>query len=870
MPIRWFKRPILWLVFTALILVALPHISRAQSTDPYIYGRVTDEGDQPLPGVSVVDLSTSKATTTNENGDYKLNFSDGHMAVIQYSFVGKRKEYREVSLRQDDIREINVVLFPENMLLEPVVKTGERAKSSTIQPLDIKIIENIPNTSGGIEALLRGRAGVVANNELSSSYSVRGGNFDENLVYVNDFEVYRPFLVRAGQQEGLSFVNPDLVSSVGFSAGGFEAKYGDKLSSVLDVKYKKPHAFKGSVALSLLMASAHVEGVDKKELTTFVFGVRHKANSYLLNALPTDGQYSPSFTDVQTFITRKLTTNWELQFLGNYSGNVYKFKPASLVSSFGTFNEAFQLNVYYDGQERDSYQAGYGGIGGVFTSDNNKLTLKFMTSGFVTTEREAYDIIGQYWISELDKNAGSQTFGEAVKLLGVGTTHNWVRNELRANIINLTHRGLYEINPRKLALSWGLTGQREKITDQLNEWGRLDSAGYTIPYTGVSIKIRDVLKTELKLESYRITGFAQNEWNIDDEGRLQVTSGVRASWWSANEDFLVSPRVQIAYKPRLAAPDSTEWTALKQRFDNLVDRDLLLRFSSGLYYQPPFYREMRNAKGQLNTQLRAQKSAHFVLGSEYSFNMLNRPFKLTAEAYYKYLWDLVPYDLDNLLIRYFGENRATGYAAGLDLRLNGEFVRGTDNWLSLSIMQTKEDLKDDFYYLYLNAGGDTIKIGITEDLIPVDSIKMDIGAVPRPTDQRVNFGIMFQDYLPSNKNFKMHLSLVVGTGFATGPKDTPKLRGIFRIPPYRRVDIGFSYLLYDKTTRASKLHERSIWRKFESIWASVEIFNVLGVNNTVSYNYFKALSPDYATERLYAVPNYLTARRINARILFKF
>ncbi|HRK28615.1 MAG TPA: TonB-dependent receptor [Chitinophagales bacterium] len=828
--------------FAAITLVA-------QDT-PYVYGRITDFTGQPMAGVNVYfSAGNVYGTTTDANGYYKVFVPKQQILTIKFSFTGYKTEETQFWLEYGQIREINAVLYPDDKLLNTQLITAKSRKAAAVTKIDPKDVKTIASVGGGITPILRTMPGVVSNNELSQQYSVRGGNFDENLVYVNDFEVYRPFLIRAGQQEGLGFINTDMVSNINFSSGGFEAKYGDKMSSVLDVRYKKPTEFGGSVELSMLGAQAHVGGIGLNKRLTYLAGFRQWSNQYILNALPTEGQYRPSFTDFQTYLTYKPHIDWEIEAIGYIARNVYRFVPVSSETSFGTFSDALKLQVYFDGQERDKYENLMGGLAATWQHPNNKLRLKWMTSAYTTAETEAYDIIGQYFIGEVEKNLGEEDFGDITRILGVGTYHDWARNKLSAVIANAEHRGY--ANLKGNFLSWGVKYQHEQITDKINEWYRLDSAGYNLPQFPTEIQLAERLRTQFNLNSNRLSGFVQDEWQFGNN--WSFTGGARFNYWDLNNEFFLAPRLQVAWSPKFKAFADTT--------GNASSRSLLFRLAAGAYHQPAFYREMRSLSGELNTNLLAQKSAHVVLGADYNFEIFDRPFKLTAEAYYKYIWDLVPYNIENVLIRYFANNNAKGYAAGLDMRLYGEFVKGTDSWISLSVMQTREDLENDFYYRYFNEEGQEINPRITGQK-PADSLQVNIGYVPRPTDQRVNFGMFFQDYLPNNKNFKVNLSLLFGSGLSFSPPGSPKLRNAFRVPPYRRIDIGFSALLFDRNRR--EIPERNPMRHFSSVWAAVEVFNLLGINNTISYNFIRA------QDLVYAVPNYLTARRLNVRMIVKF
>ena len=878
-------------LITLLSFIAIGDELQAQ-TGAYIYGKITDIHGQPIPSANIYSEATGHGTTSDFDGNYKLYLPHSKMLYIKFSFTGSKTQAEQIYLRdENDLREINIMLQGESQMLEITTVRGRSSfRTPGITPIPSKVIEQLPTAGRGVEALIPMVAlGVSSKSELSSQYSVRGGNFDENLVYVNDFEIYRPFLIRSGQQEGLSFINPDMVSEISFSSGGFESKYGDKMSSVLDVKYRKPKEFGGTVGLSLLGGNVHLEGTAQSRRFTYNLGVRHKSNRYLLNALPTSGQYQPSFTDVQAFLTYQLRENWELQFIGNFAGNLYRFTPVEQETSFGTFNESFKLRVYFDGQERDSYKTLMGGLGVVHTP-SDRLTLKFLSSAYRSEETESFDIIGQYWIGETENDLGDEDFGEFARILGVGTYHDWARNKLYSYVINGAHKGYLNSKNERHFISWGAKYQHEIIEDKLNEWYRLDSAGYSLPLSGSEVLFADVLKTKIDLNSNRLTGFVQNDWTIGKDERFKIIGGVRFNYWDLNKEFLVIPRAQIAFRPKLKGEEEADSSASvapatslpdlektepelegkskkkkknkkrkPERGENMVERDLVFRLAGGAYHQPAFYRELRNFDGEINTNLKAQKSWHVLLGADYTFNMWERPFKFTAEAYYKHLNDLVPYDLDNLLIRYFGRNNAKGHAYGLDLRLNGEFVPGTESWLTLGYLKTQENLYDD--YIYYDSEGSEIVPGITASAV-ADSTEL--GYVPRPTDQRISFGLFFQDYWPTNENFKMHLMLLFGTGLPFSPANgiNPKFRNAFRTPTYRRVDIGFSAQLFDREKR--ELAEKSVFRHFRSIWASIEIFNLLGVKNTVSYTWIQAQN------RVYGIPNHLTSRLINGRLIVKF
>ncbi len=817
-----------------------------------VYGRITDDSNEPVPLANIRLSDQDVGTISQMDGTYRLKIPANRDVVIAFSFVGFNTSYVKVRLKSGERRELNRRLIMSTTELSTFVITDDKIRSGTLTPLDPKLANTIPSPSGGLEALIKTFPGVSSNNELSSQYSVRGGNYDENLVYVNDVEIYKPFLVRSGQQEGLSFLNSDLVSSILFSAGGFDARYGDKMSSVLDIRYKRPTITTGSVSGSLLGGSVHLEGSSKDRRFMYLTGIRNKSNQYLLNMLETKGDYKPSFTDMQGMLIYEASSKWEFSLFGNYARNHYRIEPTSRETSFGTVNEALHLSVYFDGSEVDRF-VNYMGAFTTHFKPFDELSLKLIVSSFQTIESETFDITGQYWIGNLETDQSKETFGEPVETRGVGTYHNHARNYLDARVSAIEHRGI--LVKDFSSFMWGIKYQTEIVNDRLNEWVMNDSAGFTLPYyQGIpgepgnysDIELQDIVKTSIKLNSNRFSGFLQNSWELEGKtGLWHANLGVRANYWDVNEQFLVSPRGGISFKPN--------W-----------ENDIVFRFSTGLYYQPPFYRELRDVTGVLNKSLKAQSSIHFVLGADYNFLAWGRPFKLTSEAYYKYLDNLVPYDVDNVRIRYFATNSAKGYAAGIDLKVNGEFVKGVESWASLSFMQTKEDLIGDDYYDYYNDEGERIIQGYTTNNIVADSILIEKGFIPRPTDQRISFGLFFQDYLPKNPTYKMHLNLLFGTGLPYSPPGSVRSRNMQRMPSFRRVDIGFSKQLLG-ASRYTESSTRQRLRFIKDAWISLEVLNLLQVNNTISYIWIKDV-----TNRSYAIPNYLTPRQLNLKLVINF
>jgi hypothetical protein len=789
-----------------------------------ITGKITDEKNIPLEYVTVgiFDLENPIGNSTDKNGRFSLMIPSEKDLILSVSFTGFEPQKIKINLKSGENKEISIRLKEIATELPEFVIRDRAIRSTNFNRLNPKNVTQIPSVSGGVESLIKTLPGVSSNNELSSQYNVRGGNFDENLVYVNDIEIYRPFLVRSGQQEGLSFINSDMVSSILFSAGGFDARYGDKMSSVLDIKYKKPTKFAGSAAASLLGASLHLEGTSDNYRFTYLIGARQKSNQYLLNSMQTKGEYRPSFTDLQSLFTYDLTDKFEISFLGNYSRNIYNVVPENRETDFGTINEALRLKIYFEGQELDKFETYFGALSLKYQPKEN-ISIKNTISIFQSFEDETFDIQGEYWLYQLEADFGKDEFGQEAFNRGIGKYIDHARNYLNSKVINLDHRG--SIAKKNHYLQWGAKYQREEITDKLNEWKLVDSSDFSLPNYPDSIgspnpphyfpELQNVFKAKNELYSNRISGFIQDSWTIDgDSNRLMLTAGVRFSYWDFNNELLVSPRATISYKPN--------W-----------EKDIMLRFSTGIYYQSPFYREIRNQKGELNENIKSQQSIHFVAGMDWNVMIWKRQFKFVSEIYYKYLDNLIPYNIDNVRIRYEAKNMATGYAAGIDFRLNGEFVKGIESWASLSIMKTEEDIDNDNH-----------------------------GFIPRPTDQRVTFSLFFQDYLPKNPNIKMHLNLVFGTSLPFGPPNSERYKQIYRMPSYRRVDIGSSFLIKG----AKKiLSPKNIFRKFETIWLSAEVFNLLQISNTISYIWVSDVN-----NHQYAVPNYLTPRQLNLKLVANF
>lgn len=858
-------------LFSFIFLLLISSSLLAQNA---IVGTVKDADGNALPSVTVYVLNDGIGdligTTTSNFGDYKLNVGNLNTVTVRYSYTGFEAQDKVFTFYENKTRVENIVLAEKVETISFTVTAKKDPKYGAMTKIDPKDADKVP--LGGIEklAVLTGM-GANATNELSSQFTVRGGNYDENLVYVNDFEIYRQFLVRSGQQEGLSFINPDMVASVDFSTGGFEAKYGDKLSSVLDVKYKKPKDFGGSVSASLLGYALSLEGRDKSDRLTYVVGFRQQSNSYLLNALPAQGQYRPRFLDFQAFFTYQLTSNWQLQYISNSAQNQFKFLPEYEERRFGDPTNAFQLSIFFEGGENDTYTSSMNGLGTSYTSNDGKLNLKFQTSLYSSVETEAFDIIGQYYIGEVESNLGDNTFGSVISSSGIGTYHNWARNRLTARMINTVHRGYLDKDDH--FISWGLRFQNEEISDKIDEWNRIDSAGYalpyeinTVPYVNSEVSLNRTLKSENSINSNRISGFIQDSWNFGASDNFNITAGTRFNYWDVNKEFFVTPRVQFYYKPNRTVfkgdeSDTEQYNKWKYKRDST---NVSYRFALGTYYQPPFYRELRNLQGLVNTNVKAQKSLHAVFGVDYNFHLWKRPFKFTTELYYKHLWDLVPYDIENVLIRYYGDNIAKGFAYGVDFRIYGQFVKGVDSWVTLSLLNTKEDLINDAYWKYTDSLGVEVSNPVAFAEQVVDSSYVEPGFLRRPTDQRFSFSIFFQDYLPDSDKFKVSVNMVYASGLPFSPPNNLRYRNVLTSPPYTRVDIGFSAMLFSKSQNED-ISSRRIVSKFSDIWASIEVFNLLANNNVISYSW---VSNFQGTQ--YAIPNRLTARRLNAKLVFKF
>ncbi len=827
-----------------LLAIATIHFAIAQKKTATINGRIINENEDPIAKASIIILGKTIGVSTNDTGFFTLKVPAEKAFALTITAIGYKEKQQNFLLADGEQETVTIKLNKKTTLSEDVtVVAKKREDEVSLVKLNPKNALTIPTPIGGIESLIKIFVG--DNNELTSQYQVRGGNYDENLIYVNDFEIYRPYLVSNGQQEGLSFINPQLASNVYFQLGGFQAKYGDKMSSVLDITYRKPKQFGGSAYISLLEQGIHFEGANKKNNLSYLIGARSRTNSSLLGSQETKGNYQPSSRDVQAQLNYKPSAKFELEGLVNLSQTKFTLIPEFSQKTSSVFSPLFSANlgldIYFEGQERDIYKTNMFGLATTITPRKN-LKLKFLASRFQNNEKENYDIIGAYLFGERDFDNTKPTFGQIVNALGVGAFQNYARNNLNVNVINFSHKGSYDKGNNYL--QWGFGFDKNQIADKLNEYEMHDSTGYTLPFNPNLLQARSVLKTSNNFDYNRITGYVQNNYNVGDSSGLTIQAGVRFNYNTLNQQFLVSPRVSAAYKP-------LNW-----------ERNFIFKTAIGAYAQPPFYREMRQPNGVVNTNLKAQQSIHFITGADYNFKRRNRPFKFTAEAYYKTMNNVVPYDIDNVRLRYFGQNNAKAYAMGAEFRLFGELVKDAESWVSLGIMQTKENINNDFYYNYKNAAGQVIT-SATDDRVVVDSVRQDIGWLRRPTDRLITFGLFFSDYLSTNKNVKVYLNTITGTNMPYNLPNNPKYRNALIVDPYLRVDIGFSALLID----AEKMERRSHapFKAFKNVWLNVEVFNLIDRRNQISFLFIKDFS-----NTTFSIPNRLTPRLLNVKLFARW
>ncbi len=792
-----------------------------------IKGVILSENGEAISEVNVT--AADKSTISNGNGFYQLVVPANKKIQVIFTHVTLKKYTVSLELKPNEDYEFNPQLSDKaESLGEVTVTAGNRKRIQGITVIDPEVIRKIPGANAGIENIIKTLPGVNSNNELSTQYSVRGGNYDENLVYVNEVEIYRPFLIRSGQQEGLSFTNTDLVQNVDFSAGGFQAKYGDKLSSVLDINYRKPSRFGLATEASFLGGSVAVDAVSKNKKWSGLAGIRYRDNSLLVNSQETSTNFRPTFADVQTNINFTPSAKWQFSFLGNVAQNKYNYQPLIRQTNFGTLSDPIALLIFYEGQEKDKYETYFGALKTTFNASDN-FTLKLIGSAYHTLEQEYFDIDAAYALGEIDSNIGSETFGDVTYSRAIGSQLNHARNDLDALIVNAEVKGFHDIN--KHQIEWGFKYTREDIRDRIIEWEVIDSAGFSLnprnfipannqPYTayvGPLVPYNNV-RAKNFININRFSGYTQ--WSLKTKlgsSEVSYNAGLRVHQWQVTgastagiAQTVVSPRAQFSIKP--------DW-----------DRDMIFRVSGGYYYQPPFYRELRDSLGVVHPNVKAQKSIHFVLSNDYSFKMWNRPFKMVTEAYYKSLTDVNPYTLENVRIRYAASNTAVAFAQGLDVRLNGEFVPGTESWLSFGYLKTEENIDNRGY-------------------------------ISRPTDQRLKFGILFQDYMPNIPSVKVYLNIVYNTGLPGGsPSYADPYQYQNRLRDYRRADVGFSYVLTEKNNQRPEGH----WlKKFKDCALGFEIFNMFNNQNAITNTWVR----DVYTKSQYAVPNYLTTRVFNLKL----
>ena len=771
----------------------------AQGQSFTLQGRVVDESGSPVEFASVSCLKQDKMTMTSLKGEYSLQLHSADSVEVRFSMVGYKTKIR-VLRRPRGKQTLQVVLYNNDNELSEVTVTGTRIQSGQTQELKKEHLKNLPSVSGNaVEELIQSQAGVSTHSELSSQYNVRGGSFDENSVYINNVEVYRPFLVRSGQQEGISVINPDMVEKIEFSTGGYEARYGDKMSSALNITYKRPKPFEASVSASLLGASAYV-GVSNKKVS-WSNGLRYKTTRNLLGSLDTKGEYKPTFIDYQTYFTYTPNERWNINFLGNISNNHYNFSPEDRETNFGTMENVKSFRVYFDGQEKDVFRTFFGSLG-ITRHFGKNTSLSLIASAFKTREQEKYDIQGQYWLTQTETSEN----------LGVGTYFQHARNYLNAHVESL--KLLLKTKQKRHDIEGALTFKKEHISENSVEYEMRDSSNYSIPHTGKDLYMIYSMRAKNVLDANRIEAYIQDTYRFgggEGQSHYTLNYGVRFAHWSYTKETILSPRVSLGIIPAF-------------------NENVTMRFAAGLYYQAPFFKEIRDTTtvngityAKLNNKAKSQRSIHFIAGYDYRFKLNNRQFKFTAEAYYKLLGNLVPYSVNNVKVVYYGDNESSGHAAGLDFKIYGEFVPGTDSWLSLSLMSTK--------------------------------MKLNGVSIPLPTDQRYALNLFFTDYFPGTDRWKMSLKLAFADGLPFAAPHRELESNSFRAPAYKRADIGLSYRLINNADNHNKKNP------LRNLWLGVECLNLFGINNVNSYYWITDV-----TGQQYAVPNYLTGRQLNFRI----
>ena len=768
-----------------------------------LQGRVTDENNEPIEFASVSCLKQGKMTMTSLKGEYSMQLHSADSVVIKFSMIGYKAKTR-ILRRPRGKQTLQIVLHSDENQLGEVTITGKKIETGQMEDISKDHLKSLPSASGNaVEELIQSQAGVSTHSELSSQYNVRGGSFDENSVYIDNVEIYRPFLVRSGQQEGISVINPDMVEKISFSTGGYEARYGDKMSSALNIKYRKPKKFEATASASMLGASAFV-GVSNKKVS-WSNGFRYKTTKHLLGSMDTKGEYSPTFIDYQTYLTYTPNKRWEIKLLGNISDNHYNFTPEDRETKFGTMENVKAFQVYFDGHEKDVFRTFFGAVG-ITRNFGEKTSLSLIASAFNTREQEKYDIQGQYWLTQTETSEN----------LGVGTYFQHARNYLKAHVESA--KLLFKTKYKKHDIEGAFTFKKEKITENSVEYEMRDSSNYSIPHTGKDLYMIYSMRAKNVLDANRIEAYVQDAFRFtsnNEKTLYTLNYGVRLSHWSYTKETIVSPRVSLGIIPAF-------------------NENITMRFATGLYYQAPFFKELRDTTTQngityasLNSKAKSQRSIHFIAGFDYRFRMNNRSFKFTAEAYYKALGNLVPYSVNNVKVVYYGSNESSGHAAGIDLKLYGEFVPGTDSWLSLSLMNT--------------------------------SMKLNGKSIPLPTDQRYAINLFFTDYFPGTDRWKMSLKLALADGLPFSAPHQELESNVFRAPAYKRADIGLSYRLLNNEGKQRKHIQ------LRNVWLGAECLNLFGINNVNSYYWITDV-----TGGQYAVPNYLTGRQINFRVTVDF
>lgn len=768
-----------------------------------LHGRVTDENNDPIEFASVSCLKQGKMTMTSIKGEYSMQLHSADSVVIKFSMIGYKAKTR-ILRRPRGKQTLQIVLHSDENQLGEVTITEKKIETGQMEDISKDHLKSLPSASGNaVEELIQSQAGVSTHSELSSQYNVRGGSFDENSVYIDNVEIYRPFLVRSGQQEGISVINPDMVEKISFSTGGYEARYGDKMSSALNIKYRKPKKFEATASASMLGASAFI-GVSNKKVS-WSNGFRYKTTKHLLGSMDTKGEYSPTFIDYQTYLTYTPNKRWEIKLLGNISDNHYNFTPEDRETKFGTMENVKAFQVYFDGQEKDVFRTFFGAVG-ITRNFGEKTSLSLIASAFNTREQEKYDIQGQYWLTQTETSEN----------LGVGTYFQHARNYLKAHVESA--KLLFKTKYKKHDIEGAFTFKKEKITENSVEYEMRDSSNYSIPHTGKDLYMIYSMRAKNVLDANRIEAYVQDAFRFtsnNEKTLYTLNYGVRLSHWSYTKETIVSPRVSLGIIPAF-------------------NENITMRFATGLYYQAPFFKELRDTTTQngityasLNSKAKSQRSIHFIAGFDYRFRMNNRSFKFTAEAYYKALGNLVPYSVNNVKVVYYGSNESSGHAAGIDLKLYGEFVPGTDSWLSLSLMNT--------------------------------SMKLNGKSIPLPTDQRYAINLFFTDYFPGTDRWKMSLKLALADGLPFSAPHQELESNVFRAPAYKRADIGLSYRLLNNEGKQRKHIQ------LRNVWLGAECLNLFGINNVNSYYWITDV-----TGGQYAVPNYLTGRQINFRVTIDF